>query len=168
MDTILSYNIMQSFKPCSQNNAKMIAQLIKEVELVELPKLVGRDTYTKILADANKAPIPSKLQKILDNGLYACISYLVYSRYCMCANIQDTFTGFVSKNRPDATDINIGILKNEATNSKEIALAYFENVKDDIAKLYDNTCTKVKPSFSIMNVRKRTKNTTDFDTNYFE
>lgn len=140
---ILTFEKMQSIKQCSINNKKFIETLIDEVEFSKVRKLIGNSIYNKILEDLNAETIPEYLTNILENGLYKCIAYLVYSRYVQESMLQDTFTGVVIKDRNDSSTANIGALKNVANEYSSMAMDAYELVKDDICKYYGNSLNEI-------------------------
>lgn len=133
---ILSYTKMQEIKPCSQNNKNKLTQIIQETEFSDFQKLVGGDIYNKLVEDTSVTPIDATLQGILNDGLYATIAYLVYSRYIQEISVVDTFGGFVQKQRDEASPVSQGTIKNIAIHSREIAEQYFEKVSDKLMNFY--------------------------------
>lgn len=171
MDTILTYEKMQVYKPCSINNKPRITQIIKEVERLELAKVFGMEAYKQMVIDANMQEVPADVDAILKGGLYEAISFFVYAQYCIESQVADTFTGMVTKNRPDSENVPLGTLKNLRTHYRELALLALEQVKCQIEQKY---CTKKAPqpnnNVQIFNVKRRygKQNRTDFDLNYWE
>lgn len=171
MATILTYSIMQNYKPCSINDKKKIDQIIKEVEKLEMVRQFGMDTYTALVEDANATEVDEEVTAILQNGLYEALSYYVYAQYCLESQVADTFTGFVSKQRPDSENIPIGTLKNMQTHNRELADLAMEQVRCAIVERYtDCTHTKSKgTNVQIFNIKRgHGKSRFDFDTTYFE
>lgn len=154
---ILSYNKLQSIKPCSQNNKALIEQLIKETETFKIQKLLGTCVYNKIVDEIKSGNISEELQSILDNGLYSCIAYAVYARYIQESMLVDTFTGMVTKNRQDSQTANVGALKNVANEYSDMSMYSFSLVKDAIMKKYGTTNSSVDLNkFSeIQGIRKK-------------
>lgn len=136
-NTILTYNQMQSIKPCSQNNQMLLVQLINEVESFKIQKLIGADAYKSILNEINSG-VSDELQKILDGGLYKCIAYFVYARYIQESMLVDTFTGVVTKQRTDSQTAPIGTLKNVANEYTDMAMYAYEQVKAAICERYNS------------------------------
>lgn len=133
---ILSYAKMQEIKPCSKNNKARLEQIIAETEFSDFQKLVGKDIYNKLVEDTSVTPIDPTLQGILNDGLYATIAYLVYSRYVQEISIVDTFSGMVQKQRDEAAPIPQGTIKNLAIHNREIAEQYFDNVSERLMNFY--------------------------------
>ena len=61
---------------------------------------------------------------------------MVYARYIQESMLIDTFTGMVTKVRPDSQVASNGAIKNVANEYTNMAMFYFNLVKDDIYKLY--------------------------------
>lgn len=170
MKTILTYETMQLYKPCSINNKARIVQIIKEVERLELAKVFGMEAYKQMVIDANATQVAEDVDEILKGGLYEAISFFVYAQYCVESQVADTFTGMVTKSRPDAENVPVGTLKNLQTHYRELAMLALEQVKCQIEQKY---CTRKKPNdnnnVQIFSVKKRygKQNRTDFDLNYW-
>jgi hypothetical protein len=162
---------MQNYKPCSINNKARIVQLIKEVELLELAKAFGMDAYKQMVEEANMEEVPTEMQEILNGGLYEAISFFVYAQYCIESQVADTFTGMVTKNRPDSENVPLGTLKNLQTHNRELASLALEQVRNKIEQRFctRQTATPNK-NVRIFNVKRRygKHNRTDFDLNYWE
>lgn len=171
MSTILTYEKMQVYKPCSKNNKLRIVQLIKEVERLELVRAFGMDAYTQMVEEANMEEVPTEMQEILDGGLYEAISFFVYAQYCIESQVEDTFTGMVTKNRTDSENVPLGTLKNLQTHNRELASLALEQVR---CKIEQRFCTRqtATPNKNVQIVGIRRKfgkhNRTDFDLNYWE
>jgi hypothetical protein len=162
---------MQVYKPCSTNNKARIVQLIKEVEMLELAKAFGMDAYKQMVEEANMEEVPTEMQEILNGGLYEAISFFVYAQYCIESQVADTFTGMVTKNRPDSENVPLGTLKNLQTHNRELASLALEQVRNKIEQRFctRQTATPNK-NVRIFNVKRRygKHNRTDFDLNYWE
>lgn len=175
MATILSLNKFQEIKYVSPNNvtglkAKWMNKLIEEVEFGKIQKLLGTDIYNAILNDSQASPIAPDVQEILDEGLYKCIAYFVYSRYIQESMLADTYTGAVIKDRKDSTPAPTGQLKNVANEYVDMAMMAYELVKDKIQAKYGTPVETVKTGFSeIIGVRRGFENgkRIKFCTNYF-
>lgn len=132
--TILSYDKMNSVKRISENNKPFVMQLIKEVEFSKIRPLIGKEIYDKILSEIQTPD--AELTQILENGLYQCITYMTYARYIQESMLVDTFTGMVVKEREDSRTASVGQLKNVANEYSQMALNYYDEVKDLINKKY--------------------------------
>lgn len=139
MGKIITTVKLCEIKPTSQNNIPLLNQLITETEEVKIRQLLGCEIYDKITDEISTNSISSELQHILDQGLYYCVTYMVYARYIQESMLVDTFTGFVTKNRPDSQVPSVGAIKNVANEYSNMAMFYFNLVKDDIYKLYGYT-----------------------------
>ena len=136
MGKIITTVKLCEIKPMSQNNIPLLNQLITETEEVKIRQLLGYEVYEKITDEISSNSISSSLQHILDTGLYHCITYMVYARYVQESMLVDTFTGMVTKNRPDSQAASVGAVKNIANEYTNMAMFYFNLVKDDIYSKY--------------------------------
>ena len=137
MNAILSFETQQTIKPVSINNKSRYEQLIKEVESLEIDKLLGSAfyqdicknpvNYTDLLNGCSFVDCHGNTVEHL--GLNFVIAYLVFAAYVRESYMTDTFTGFVKKTRPDSELLNIGDLKNLETKNREIAFNAFELIK---------------------------------------
>ena len=145
MGKIITTVKLCEIKPVSQNNNQLLTQLIVETEEVKIRQLLGCEIYDKITEEISSNSISEQLQHILDQGLYHCITYMVYARYVQESMLVDTFTGMVTKNRQDSQAASVGAIKNVANQYSDMAMFYFNLVKADIYKLYGYTGeTKIK------------------------
>lgn len=172
MATILTYEIMQNYRPCSNNNKARITQIIKEVERLELGKRYGIDVYNAMVTDANTSPLAEDVSDILQNGLYEALSFFVYAQYTIESQVADTFTGMVTKSRPDSENVPVGTLRNLQTYYKELANLALEQVNCLILNKYKG-CESVPKGHNVQiyNIGKKTRRNgrgIDFDTTYFE
>lgn len=164
---ILSYTKMQEIKPCSKNNKARLEQIIAETEFSDFQKLVGRDIYNKLVEDTSTTQIDPTLQGILNDGLYATIAYLVYSRYVQEISIVDTFSGMVQKQRDEASPIPQGTIKNIAIHSREIAEQYFSVVCDRLREFYcEEPALAVDDGFSEIYSIRRVRGGRRLNINY--
>ena len=100
--------ILPKFSP---NNEKKFDPISQEVEDYYLPRLLGRgfaydvqenpDNYDDLLdgvefEDCNEETIKFK-------GLYYILTYFIFAQYVEESKVQDSYTGFVEKVRPDAS-----------------------------------------------------------------
>ena len=145
MGKIITTIKLCEIKPVSQNNIPLLNQLITETEEVKIRQLLGCQIYDAITDEISSNSISEQLQHILDQGLYHCITYMVYARYVQESMLVDTFTGMVTKNRPDSQAASNGAIKNVANQYSDMAMFYFNLVKDDIFAKYGYTGeTKIK------------------------
>jgi hypothetical protein len=136
MGKIITTAKLCEIKPMSQNNIPLINQLITETEEVKIRQLLGCEIYDAITAEISSNSISADLQHILDQGLYHCVTYMVYARYIQESMLVDTFTGMVTKVRPDSQVASNGAIKNIANEYTNMAMFYFNLVKDDIFAKY--------------------------------
>ena len=139
MGKIITTAKLCEIKPISQNNIPLLNQLIVETEEVKIRQLLGCEVYNKITDEISQPNISSELQHILDKGLFHTITYMVYARYVQESMLTDTFTGMVIKNRPDSQAASTGAIKNIANEYTNMAMFYFNLVKDDIFTKYGYT-----------------------------
>ena len=145
MGKIITTAKLCEIKAISQNNIPLLNQLIVETEEVKIRQLLGCQIYEKITEEISSNSISSDLQHILDQGLYHCVTYMVYARYVQESMLVDTFTGMVTKVRQDSQVASVGAIKNVANQYSDMAMFYFNLVKADIYKLYGCCCeTNVK------------------------
>ena len=140
MGKIITTAKLCEIKPMSQNNIPLLNQLITETEEVKIRQLLGYEIYDAITAEISSNSISEQLQNILDKGLYHCVTYMVYARYVQESMLIDTFTGMVTKVRPDSQVASNGAIKNIANEYSNMAMFYFQLVKDDISEKYGCCC----------------------------
>lgn len=131
MANILSYETLQAIKKCSINNRQFIEQIIRETEFSDFKKLVGVDIYNAIMSEI-EGGISEDLQKILNDGLYACIAYLTFANYIQQSNAIDTATGLRQKNISDSEVVSLGQIKTLVIYNKNLAEEYFNSVKQSL------------------------------------
>ena len=136
MGKIITTAKLCEIKQISQNNIPLLNQLIVETEEVKIRQLLGCQIYEKITEEISSNSISEQLQHILDQGLYHCVTYMVYARYVQESMLVDTFTGMVTKVRQDSQVASNGAIKNIANEYSNMAMFYFNLVKDDICKIY--------------------------------
>jgi hypothetical protein len=176
---LLTLSQQNEIKPISQNWANSskevggttnFEQLQKEVENLELRKLLGN----ALLYDIQQNPTDANNVLLLDGttfedcngdtidfqGIRFQLAYMNYSKYIRVSKLSDTYTGFVNKTRNESTDLDVGELKNEQQNNREIALSDFEIMKkylDDNKDTYELwECANTKKVYTprIKTVRK--------------
>lgn len=136
---ILTYSQQQAIKKISANNAQKYNQIAGEIEEHDLKQLLGvallqdiqtnpTSTYNaKLLAGDSFVNVHS--QTITHKGLKYVIAYLNYAKYVGESFVNDTFTGFVTKTRPDSELLSEGNLKRLITQNREIALTEFDLIR---------------------------------------
>lgn len=152
---LLTFNEQQSIKPISANNQGKYAQLQKDVEDIQLPRLLGYklaqlvqttpSSYTDLLNGSEFAYCDYTLKH---KGLKYCLAYFTYAEYVTQSMFEDTFTGFQHQNRAETTRATGGELKQIAQLSINAAETAFELVKKyiDFAQLneYDKPIHKAR------------------------
>ena len=137
MNAILSFETQQTIKPVSINNKSRYEQLIKEVESLEIDKLLGSAFYQDICKNPNNYTdllngcsfVDCHGNTVEHLGLNYVIAYLVFDTYVRLSYITDTFIEFFKKTRPHSELLNIRYLKNLETKNREIAFNAFELIK---------------------------------------
>jgi hypothetical protein len=163
MSNLLSFLEQQGIKPISSNNEQKYYQLAVEVESLELDKLLGYafyqdvsanpDNYTDLLNGCSFEDYNDRI--VTHRGLKYVLAYLNYAKYVGESYVQDTFTGFVKKVRPDSESISSGDIKRLQQDSREIAFNAFNliriylNKNSDIYTLWGCSSDKktYKPNF---------------------
>ena len=139
MSLLLSYSQQQAIKKISANNQSKYDQMAAEVEENELRKLLG----VAFLQDVQDNPTDAANVMLLDGGTFTdsngdelrfkglryVLAYLNYSRYIGESFVNDTFTGFVQKTRPDSETVSEGTIKRLQNENREIALAEWALIK---------------------------------------
>lgn len=137
---LITFSQQQTIKAISANNQTKYAQLAKEVEETDLRDLLG----VALLQDLQDDPASDNNVKLLGEyefedcngnnvkhkGLRYVLAYLIYARYIGNSFVNDTFTGFVVKNRPDSELINEGTIKRLQIDNRKIALSEWSLIKD--------------------------------------
>ena len=154
MSALLNLSRQQTIKIISPNWTKAskitggptnYEQLAQEVEEKELRSLCG----VALLQNVQDNPTTSENLTLLDGGTFSdcdgntikfkglryILAYMNYSKYIYESTISDSFTGMVSKNRTEATNLGNGSKKAIQNDAREIALQEWELTK---AFLNDN------------------------------
>lgn len=155
---IVTFEVMQTIKPISENNKVLFDQISQETEDLYLPQYLGpafaydvqanSGNYTELLEgaiyhDCNGNPIAFK-------GVNYWLAYFIYAEYSWQTKIKDTITGFVKKNREEATDIGQGLqsqIKNQARKQGEYQVERMKEYLNSKASEYPlwNCNTKARP-----------------------
>jgi hypothetical protein len=168
MSLIVSLETQQSLKPISQNWATYIKivggvtnyeQLAKEVEQVELKKLLGLDFYFDFYLNQTKAEYVTLIEgatfqnylgnTVAFNGLKYILAFMNYSKYVGEGFASDTATGMVKKNREQSESLSNTEIKRIQSDAREIAIQDFEIMKIYLNINYDK--------YPLWNYRKREK-----------
>ena len=169
MSLLLSYSQQQAIKKISANNQSKYDQMAAEVEENELRKLLG----VLLLQDLQENPTATANAELLDGGTFTycdddydfkglryVLAYLNYSRYIGESFVNDTFTGFVQKTRPDSELLSEGAIKRLQNENREIAMAEWElckmylNVNYEDFPLWNSSKTKKPFTPRLFGVRK--------------
>ena len=138
MGLLLSFESQQGIKPISGNNSAKYPTIAKEVEALEITKLLGVEFYQAVSAS------PTEYLHLLDeysftnsfgrivkhNGLRYVIAYLNFSKYVGESYINDTFSGFTKKNIPESEQLNEGERRRLQGEYRQIALTSFETIRE--------------------------------------
>lgn len=137
MTTLLQYHQQQDIKPISNNNEHKYLQIAFEVENNELRKLLGAaflldiqknpTNYTDLLSGAE---FVCNGNTMVHRGLNFVLAYLNYGKYIGESFVNDTFTGFVQKNRTESENVSEGTIKRLMNENRTIALDEFSIIKD--------------------------------------
>jgi len=144
--SLVTYNQQQAIKAISVNNASKYDSIATEVEAIELSDLLG----VALLQDVQDNPLTTHNTELLDGatfedcngniikqkGLRYVLAYFNYAKYIGESFVNDTFTGFVVKNREESDIISEGTVKRLQLENRKIAMREWELVK---AYLNENT-----------------------------
>ena len=133
---LINFDYQQRTKKISDNNQSRHPQLVDEVENSDLRKLLGdaflydiqinSSNYTDLLTGVEFYCCGSKLKH---RGLKFVLAYLVYAKYIGESFVQDTFSGFVQKNRQESETISDGTTKRLMQENRDIALSEFKIIE---------------------------------------
>lgn len=145
-DLILPFESQQLIKPMSLNNEDKYNQIAREVESLELDKLLGYAFYQDVSANQedysdllNGSQFMDKQNNLVyHKGLRYVLAYLNYAKYIGESYVVDTFTGFVQKTRPDSERISTGDIKRLQQENREIGFNAFELIRMFLNKSNEN------------------------------
>ena len=165
MTTLITLAQQQIVKPITLNNQDRFLQIAYEVENSDLLDLLG----IELLQDLQDNPTSANNILLLDGCIYTngrgntirhkgirfILSYMIYARYIGESYMVDTFSGFVKKERTDATSLSEGEVIRLQNVSKKMALVEWENVKEYLDLnyslypkwLYNESTTPYLPKF---------------------
>ena len=137
---LITYSQQQTIKAISANNQSKYAQIATEVEETELRDLLG----VALLQDIQDNPKSTQNVALLSEyefedcngnnvkhkGLRYVLAYLIYAKYIGQSFVNDTFTGFVQKNRPDSELVSDGTIKRLQIENRKIALTEWDLIKE--------------------------------------
>lgn len=144
MTTLLKFYQQQDIKPISNNNEHKYEQIAFEVENNELRKLLG----AAFLLDIQKTPanyvdllngieFDCNGSRMVHRGLNFVLAYLNYAKYIGESFVNDTFTGFVQKNRTESENVSEGTIKRLINENRTIALDEFSIIKEYLSENSD-------------------------------
>lgn len=146
MATLLSYSEQQSIKPISSNNQDKYDQIAKEVEEMELNKLLGpaflqavqntQGDYVDLLSGSEFEDCYGN--EISHKGLKYVLAYLNYSKYLLDSQIADTYSGFRYQNTPESIPIPSGDIRRMQESARALALESWSLIKDYLDQNTDN------------------------------
>ena len=144
--TILQQQAIKTISPNWANAGKSTGdksnydQLAEEVEEKEMYDALGvpfsQDIQDNPLTPANVAVLDGGTYEdcngntVKFKGLRYILAYFNWSAYIDESYVSDSFTGMVSKNRPEARDMTAGEKKNLRSRGREIALRELELLKN--------------------------------------
>ena len=133
---LINFDFQQRTKKISENNQSKHYLLVEEVESTDLRKLLGDaflydiqtnpTNYTDLL---NGVEFDYGTDKLKHKGLKYILAYLVYAKYIGESFVQDTFSGFVQKNRQESETVSEGTTKRLINENRAIALSEFAIVE---------------------------------------
>lgn len=159
---LLTYAQQQAIKPISANNERRYLQLQKDVENVELPRLLGfklaqlvQDTPLDYVDLLDGSTFDYCGYQLKHKGLRYCLAYFTYAEYVLHSQFEDTFTGMVRQNRTESEHATGGQLKQIQQISIKAAETAFELVKKYIETMDLIECERPKhraPSNNFHNI----------------
>lgn len=145
MYKLITFDIQQNIKPISKNNQNIYLQLQKEVIEFELEQLLGTLFYNDVINNYNPNNVDKYKELVegstftdcngntqIHKGLQYYLAYMIYSKYILVSNVNDTFTGLVQKTRQDSENVSFGQLKNIEEKSRQIAFNYYDKTRQFI------------------------------------
>lgn len=148
MELLLTLEQQQAIKPISENKAHVFNQLINDVQLLYLPKLLGDtlfqqvtttpDDYTDLLGGSDFEYCGSTIHHM---GVRAVLAYYFYAEYVKSSDFEDTFTGFVRQNRGETEHLSTKKIDKIVNFNVQIAEQMFQNVRKYITTVLQNNQT---------------------------
>ena len=143
---LLTFDQQQEIKPISANNAKRYTQIQAEAEEYYLNNLIGPVLLQKIQATPenytdllNGSEFDYCGDTVRHKGLLYVLAFFTYSKYVTEIGVTDTFTGFVSKERNEASSARDGELLRISDTAKKMAYQAWELVNAFIKEKYTDT-----------------------------
>lgn len=160
-DLILPFESQQLIKPMSINNIDRYNMIAREVESLEIDKLLGYAFYQDVSANQENYSdllngcqfVDKQNNTVFHRGLRYVIAYLNYAKYIGESYVNDTFTGFVQKTRPDSERISTGDIKRLQQENREIGFNAFELIRMFLNKENEKT-PKTYPLWNLNSDKK--------------
>ena len=143
---ILTFAQQQQIKAISVNNEAKYAILEQETEDLELTKLLGlafkQDVQNNPATAANVKLIEGTSfvncdgETVSHRGLRYVLAYMVYSRYIDTSEVADTFTGFKTQTRQEATALQEGTKKRLRQSNRDLATTEFNIIREYLDENY--------------------------------
>lgn len=167
---LVTYEIMQTIKEISENNKVLFDQISQETEDLYLPQYLGDGfaydvqenvaNYTDLLEGDTFQNCDD--ETVMFKGVYYWLAYFIYAEYSWQTKIKDTMTGFVLKNRDEATSISQGLqsqIKNQARKQGEHQVELMKQYLNENSDSYPlwHCGTKARPYTPKLHNVKRTK-----------
>ena len=143
MALLWDFDDQQAIKPISENNEQKWSQLATEVQFIKLKELMGKDFYH----DVKNNPTGTWNKKLIDGdsytvggvsytfaGLQYVLSFLLYSRYIVEINAQDTFAGLMQNDNENASHVGFAQKKNMADKMDELAREHWNDCYDFVCE----------------------------------
>ena len=143
MALLWSYSDQQGIKPISANNEPKWEQLAIEVQYAKLKDMMGADFYQDVINN----PATTWNAKLIDGGTYTkgtityefaglktVLSFLLYSRYIIEINAQDTYAGFMQNENPNAQHISFGQKKDLKSTMNVQAEKHWADCRDFVCE----------------------------------
>jgi len=160
---LLTFAKQQEIKPISANNEKRYVQIQAEAEEYYLIKLIGAALLQKIQAEPtayadllNGSEFDYCGENIRHKGLLYVLAYFTFSKYVFEIGITDTFTGFASKERAEASNAREGELQRISSSAKKMAYQAWTLVEAFIKATYSSAPSSEKIGVPWMVGVKRT------------
>ena len=118
----------QTIRPIDENNERLFPQLQKEVEVHDLPSLIGFEFYQELKRNEGDYELLLSGGEYTYNDLtysfnglkYVC-AFLLYARYIRQSSVNDTFSGFVYHSADNMQRLSSNEIVNLENRYKEIA-----------------------------------------------
>ena len=137
MSLLWTYTDQQAIRPISENKQQDWEGLATEVQFVKLKEFMGADFYQDVVQN----PTTTANAKLIDGGTYTngtltyqfqglkyVLSYLLYARYILESDAQDSFAGFMQIDSENARHSSFAQKKNIAEEQKNLAWGYWNDL----------------------------------------